>query len=45
MWVDNIKTGLRETEWDGTDCINLVQEWDHWRALENTGVVKKLGSS
>jgi hypothetical protein len=33
--VDNIKIDLREIGWDGMDCIDLVQDRDHWRALVN----------
>jgi hypothetical protein len=35
-WVDNIKLGLREGEWDGIDWIELPQDRDQWRALVNT---------
>jgi hypothetical protein len=35
-WVDNIKIGLREIEWDGMDWIDLAQHRDQWRALVNT---------
>jgi hypothetical protein len=35
MWVDNIKMDLRETEWDGMNWIDLVQDRDQWRALVN----------
>jgi hypothetical protein len=35
-WVDNIKIDLRETGWDGVDCIDLAQDRDQWRALVNT---------
>jgi hypothetical protein len=35
-WVDNIKTDLRETGWDGMDWIDLAQDRDKWRALVNT---------
>jgi hypothetical protein len=35
-WVDNIKTDLRETGWDGMDWIDLAQDRDQWRALVNT---------
>jgi hypothetical protein len=27
---------LRETGWDGMDCIDLAQDMDQWRALVNT---------
>jgi hypothetical protein len=35
-WVDNIKIDLREIEWDGMDCIDLVQDRNQRRALVNT---------
>jgi hypothetical protein len=35
-WVDNIKTDLRETGWDGMNCIDLVQDRDQRRDLVNT---------
>jgi hypothetical protein len=34
-WVDNIKMD-RELELDGVDWINMAQNRDQWRALENT---------
>jgi hypothetical protein len=34
-WVDNIKIDFREARWDGTDCIDLVQNRDQWRVLVN----------
>jgi hypothetical protein len=34
--VDNIKIDLRETGWDGVDCVDLDQDRDQWRALVNT---------
>jgi hypothetical protein len=34
--VDNIKFDLRDIGWDGIDWIDLVQDMDQWRALENT---------
>jgi hypothetical protein len=39
-WVDNIKMYLKEIEWGGMDCIDLVQDRDQWRVLVNT--VKNL---
>jgi hypothetical protein len=33
--VDNIKTDLRETGWDGVDWIDMNQDRDQWRALVN----------
>jgi hypothetical protein len=35
-WVDNTKMDCRETEWDGTDWIDLAQDRDQLRALVNT---------
>jgi hypothetical protein len=35
-WVDNIKIVLREIGWDGTDCIELAQDRDQWKALVDT---------
>jgi hypothetical protein len=36
-WEDNIKIDLiREIGWGGMDWINMAQERDQWRALENT---------
>jgi hypothetical protein len=34
--VDNIKIDLREIGRDGIDWIDLAQNRDQWRALENT---------
>jgi hypothetical protein len=34
--MDNIKTDLREIEWDGVDWIDMAQDRDQWRALVNT---------
>jgi hypothetical protein len=31
--VDNVKMDLREIGWGVMDWINLVQDWDQWRAL------------
>jgi hypothetical protein len=36
IWVDNIKTDLREIEWDGMDWIDLAQDRDQRMALVNT---------
>jgi hypothetical protein len=33
--VDNTKIALREIEWDGMDWIDLAQDRDQWRGLEN----------
>jgi hypothetical protein len=33
--VDNIKTDLREIEWNGMERIDLAQDRDNWRALVN----------
>jgi hypothetical protein len=35
-WVDNIEIDLREIGWGSMDCIDLVQDGDHWRAFVNT---------
>jgi hypothetical protein len=35
-WVDNIKTDLRETRWDGMDWINLAQDREQWRVPVKT---------
>jgi hypothetical protein len=35
-WVDNIKVDLRNIGWNGMDWIDLVQDRDQWRTLENT---------
>jgi hypothetical protein len=35
-WVDNAKLNLRDTGWCGMDWIDLAQDRDQWRALENT---------
>jgi hypothetical protein len=35
-WVDNIKMYRREIQWDGMGWIDLVQDRDQWRVLENT---------
>jgi hypothetical protein len=37
-WVNNIKMALRETEWDGMDCIDLAQDRNKWMALVNTEI-------
>jgi hypothetical protein len=34
--MDNIKMDLRDIGWGGKDWIELVQDRDQWRALENT---------
>jgi hypothetical protein len=34
-WVDNITMDLREMGWGGMDWIDLAQDRDQWRALEN----------
>jgi hypothetical protein len=36
MWVYIFKMDLIVTGWDGTVCIDLVQDRDQWRALVNT---------
>ena len=32
---DNIKTDLREVEWEGMDWLDLAQDIDKWRILVN----------
>jgi hypothetical protein len=32
-WVNNIKMGLREIEWDGVDSIHMAQDRDQWGLL------------
>jgi hypothetical protein len=39
-WVDNIKMDLREIGWGNMDWIDLAQDRDKWRALEN--MIKNL---
>jgi hypothetical protein len=34
-WEDNIKADLQEVECGGMDRIQLAQDRDSWRALEN----------
>jgi hypothetical protein len=34
--MNNMKIDLRETGWDGMDWIDLAQDMDQLRALENT---------
>jgi hypothetical protein len=35
-WVDNIRMGHGEIEWDGGDWTHVAQDRDQWRALVNT---------
>jgi hypothetical protein len=35
-WVDNIKMDLTEIRWSGMDWLDVAQNRDQWRALENT---------
>jgi hypothetical protein len=32
-WEDNIKINLQEVRWGDIDWIDLVQDWDRWRAV------------
>jgi hypothetical protein len=41
-WVDNIKMDLRETGWDGMDWIDVAEDRDWSRALENTVINLKV---
>jgi hypothetical protein len=35
-WVNNINMDLTEIGWGGMDWIDLAQDRDQWRVLENT---------
>jgi len=35
-WEDNIKVVLQDVGCGATDCIDLAQDWDRWRALVNS---------
>jgi hypothetical protein len=35
-WEDNTTMNLRETGWDGMNCIKLDHDKDQWWALVNT---------
>jgi hypothetical protein len=35
-WDDDIKTGLKQIDFDGVDWIDLIQNRDTWRAVVNT---------
>jgi hypothetical protein len=35
-WEDNIRTDLRQIEWDGVNWMHLAQDMDQWQALVNT---------
>ncbi|KAJ4446225.1 hypothetical protein ANN_12919 [Periplaneta americana] len=37
-WEDNIKIDLREMGYDDSDCINLAQDRDRWRAYVRTAM-------
>jgi hypothetical protein len=41
-WVNNIRTDLREIEWDGMDWIDLAQDRDQWRALVNIVMILRV---
>jgi hypothetical protein len=34
-WEDNITKNLREVGWGGMNWIDLVEDWDRWRAVVN----------
>jgi hypothetical protein len=34
-WEDNIKMAVQDVGCGGMDWIDLVQDWDRWRALIN----------
>jgi len=31
-WEDNIRMALRETGWEGVDCMHLAQDRGQWQA-------------
>jgi hypothetical protein len=35
-WVDSIKIGLREIEWDSMDWIDLVKDRNQWKVFVKT---------
>jgi hypothetical protein len=37
-WADNMKTDLRDMEWDGGNWTDLAQDRDQWSALVNTAI-------
>jgi hypothetical protein len=37
-WEDNIKMGLRDIGWSGTDWIDQALDRRQWRALVNTAM-------
>jgi len=37
-WEDNIKVDRKEIGLQHVDRVNLVPDWDKWRALANTGM-------
>ena len=32
-WEDNIKNDLQEVGWQGMDWIDLLRDYDRWRAV------------
>jgi hypothetical protein len=34
-WEDNVKMYLRETIWEGMDCIYLARDKNNWRTVVN----------
>jgi hypothetical protein len=34
--MDNIRMDLIELRWSDVDWIDLAQDWDKWRAIENS---------
>jgi hypothetical protein len=38
IWVNNIKTGLTQTEWCCKDWIDLARDRDQWRAVVCTAL-------
>jgi hypothetical protein len=35
-WEDNVRTDLKEIEWEGMDWMHLAQGRDQWQAVVNT---------
>jgi hypothetical protein len=36
-WDDNLKTDLKEIEWESVDWIYLIQDRDKWWAVHSNG--------
>jgi hypothetical protein len=42
LWVDNIKLDLRDIGSDSRDWIDLAEDRDHWKALVNTVMNRRV---